>query len=78
MTTPLNNIKDVQQLNYVLQAVARADYELAIARHRLPYLFPNTKDACNALTFAREPLEQFMRDGLRIIGESESTKELNR
>lgn len=78
MTTPLNNIKNAQQLNYVLQAIARADYELAIARHRLPYLFPDTRDACNALAFAREPMEQFMRDGRRIIGESESTKELNR
>jgi len=78
MTTPLNNIKNTRQLNYVLNAIARADYELAIARHRLPYLFPDTKDACNALTFAREPLEQFMRDGRRIIGESELTKELNR
>lgn len=77
MTTPLNNIKSAQQLNYVLQAIARADYELAIARHRLPYLFPDTKDACNALAFAREPLEQFMRDGRRIIGESESPKELD-
>ena len=78
MTTPLRNIKYAQQLKYVLDAIARADYELAIARHRLPYLFPDTKDACNALAFAREPLEQFMRDGRRIIGESESTKELNR
>lgn len=77
MTTPLNNIKSAQQLNYVLQAIARADYELAIARHRLPYLFPDTKDACNALAFAREPLEHFMRDGRRIIGESESPKELD-
>lgn len=78
MTAPLNKIKNTRQLNYVLNAIARADYELVIARHRLPYLFPDTKDACDALILARESLVQFMRDGRRILAEIELNKEIDR
>lgn len=78
MITPLDNIKNTRQLNYVLNAIARADYELAIAQHRLPYLFPDTKDACDALVLASEPLVQFMREGRRILAELELNKEMGR
>lgn len=78
MITALNNIKDARQLHYVLEAIEKADYELAIARHRLMFLFPDTRDAYNALTLARDPMRQFAQDARRIIAESESLKEMNR
>lgn len=78
MTTPLSNIKDIQQLNYVFEAIARAEYELTIARHRVMFLFPDAKAARNALTFAREPLQKFMCDYRRIIDGSELDKEMGR
>ena len=71
MNTPLHNIKDDRQLDYVIEAIERADYELAIARHRLLFLFDHPKDAYDALTHARDVMQYFVRTGLGIIDGSE-------
>lgn len=66
MNTPLHNIKDARQLDYVIKAIERADYELVIARHRLLFLFPNSKDAYDALTQVHDVVQFFVRNGPSI------------
>lgn len=71
MNTPLHDIKDDRQLDYVIEAIERADYELAIARHRLLFLYENPKAAYDALTHARDVMQYFVRTGLGIVDGSE-------
>lgn len=72
MNPPMHDIKDDRQLDYVIEAIERADYELAIARHRLLFLFPHPKDAYDAITHVRDLMQDFVRTGLGVIDGSES------
>lgn len=72
MNPPMYDIKDDLQLDYVIEAIERADYELAIARHRLLFLFLYPKDAYDAITHVRDLMQDFVRTGLGIIDGFES------
>lgn len=71
MSTPLHNIKDDRQLDYVIEALDKVDYELAIAQHLLLFLYPNPKDAYDAITHVRGIVQDFVHTGLGIVDGSE-------
>lgn len=70
--SPNFDIQDERQLDYVLEAIDDIDYELSIARHRLPYLFENTEEAFEALTHLRVLIQDFARTCLCVSDGSES------
>ena len=71
MNQPLHNIQDDRQLDYVIEAIDKVDYELAIAQHLLLSLFHNPKDAYDALMHLRALVQNFVRTGLGIVDGSE-------
>lgn len=75
MNTPLHEIKDNAQLDFVLEAIDQADYELYIYQYKLPYLFENTKDASEAIMHLRVLIQNFLRTGLGVIDGSEGTED---
>lgn len=72
MNTPLHEIKDDAQLDYVLEAIKEVDYELSLFQYKLSYLFQNTYEAYDALDHLRSLLANFVRVGLGVTDGSES------
>lgn len=75
MNTPLHEIKDDAQLDFVIEAIDQADYELYIYQYKLPYLFENTKAASEAIMHLRVLIQNFVRTGLGVIDGSEGTED---
>ena len=72
MSRALHHIEDDKQLDFVLEAIDQADYELYVYQYKLPYLFENTKDASEAIMRLRVLIQNFVRTGLGVIDGSES------
>ena len=72
MSRALHHIEDDKQLDFVLEAIDQADYELYVYQYKLPYLFENTKDASEAIMHLRVLIQNFVRTGLGVIDGSES------
>lgn len=72
MSRALHHIEDDKQLDFVIEAIDQADYELYVYQYKLPYLFENTKDASEAIMHLRVLIQNFVRTGLGVIDGSES------
>lgn len=72
MSRALHHIEDDKQLDFVIEAIDQADYELYVYQYKLPYLFENTKDASEAIMHLRVLIQNFVRTGLGVIDRSES------
>lgn len=75
MSRALHHIEDDKQLDFVIEAIDQADYELYIYQYKLPYLFENTKDASEAIMHLRVLIQNFVRTGLGVIDGSEGTED---
>ena len=72
MNKPLHEIKDDEQLEFVIEAIDEIDYELSLFQFKLAYLFDDAEDAYDALLHLRMLIQNFMRTGLGVIDGSES------
>lgn len=63
----MNPLSNMRQLVYVIKAIDEIDCELAILRHRLPYLFENTENTCDALAQLRALIQNFVRTNIGVI-----------
>ena len=72
MNTPLHEIKDDEQLDYVLEAIDEIDYDLALIQNKVVYLFENASEAYDALFHLRALIANFVRVDLGVIDGSES------
>lgn len=75
MSRALHHIEDDKQLDFVIEAIDQADYELYVYQYKLPYLFENTKDASEAIMHLRVLIQNFVRTGLGVIDGSEGTED---
>lgn len=75
MSRALHHIEDDKQLDFVIEAIDQADYELYIYQYKLPYLFENTKAASEAIMHLRVLIQNFVRTGLGVIDGSEGTED---
>ena len=71
MHKPLHEIKDDEQLDFVIEAIDEIDYELSMFQFKLAYLFDDAEDAYDALLHLRMLIANFMRTGLGVIDGSE-------
>ena len=71
MNTPLHEIKDDAQLDYVIEAIDEIDYELSLFQFKLGYIFDDAEDAYDALLHLRMLIQNFVRTGLGVIDGSE-------
>ena len=71
MNKPLHEIKDDQQLDYVIEAIDEIDYELSLFQFKLAYIFDDSEDAYDALLHLRMLIQNFVRTGLGVIDGSE-------
>lgn len=75
MSRALHHIEDDKQLDFVIEAIDKADYELYVYQYKLPYLFENTKAASEAIMHLRVLIQNFVRTGLGVIDGSEGTED---
>lgn len=68
---PLHEIKDDEQLDYVLDVIDEIDYELSLFQYKLAYVYEDAGDAIDALTHLRSLVQNFVRVGLGVIDGSE-------
>lgn len=68
---PLHEIKDDEQLDYVLDVIDEIDCQLAAVHFKLSILFQDSKDACDAVFHLRALIANFVRTGLGVIDGSE-------
>lgn len=71
MNKPLHEIKEDEQLEFLIEAIDQIDYELTLFQAKLVYLFDDTEDADNALMHLRSLIANFVRVGLGVIDGSE-------
>lgn len=72
MNKPLHDIKDDEQLEFVIEAIDEIDYELSLFQFKLGYIFDDAEDAYDALLHLRMLIQNFVRTGLGVIDGSES------
>lgn len=72
MNKPLHEIKDDEQLEFVIEAIDQIDYELAAYQAKLAYFYDDVEDADSALMHLRSLIANFVRVGLGVIDYSES------
>lgn len=75
MNTPLHEIKDDAQLDFVIEAIDEIDYELSLFQFKLGYLFDDAEEAYDALLHLRVLIQNFVRTGLGVIDGSEGTED---
>lgn len=68
---PLHEIKDAEQLDYVLEAIDEIEYELSLFQFKLDYIFEAAEEAYDALLHLRMLIQNFKRTGLGVIDGSE-------
>lgn len=71
MNKPLHEIKDDEQLEFVIEAIDQIDYELTAYQAKLAYFFDDVEDADSALMHLRLLIANFVRVGLGVIDGSE-------
>ena len=72
MNTPLHNIKDDRQLDYVIEAIDEIMRDLFLFRYKLAYVYEDAEEAYDAITHLRALVQNFVRTGLGVIDYSES------
>lgn len=72
MNKPLHEIKDDEQLEFLIEAIDRIDYQLTEYQAKLAYFYDDVEDADNALMHLRSLIANFVRVGLGVIDYSES------
>lgn len=77
MNKPLHEIKDDEQLEFVIEAIDQIDYELTAYQAKLAYFYDDVEDADSALMHLRSLIANFVRVGLGVIDGSELNREMN-
>lgn len=72
MNKPLHEIKDDEQLEFLIETIDQIDYELAAYQAKLAYFYDDVEDADSALMHLRSLIANFVRVGLGVIDYSES------
>lgn len=72
MNKPLHEIKDEEQLEFLIEAIDQIDYQLAAYQAKLAYFYDDVEDADSALMHLRSLIANFVRVGLGVIDYSES------
>ena len=72
MNKPLHEIKDDEQLEFLIEAIDQIDYQLAAYQAKLAYFYDDVEDADSALMHLRSLIANFVRVGLGVIDYSES------
>nr|DAY12469.1 MAG TPA: hypothetical protein [Caudoviricetes sp.] len=72
MNKPLHEIKDDEQLEFLIEAIDQIDYQLTIYQAKLSYFYDDVEDADKALMHLRSLIANFVRVGLGVIDYSES------
>lgn len=71
MNKPLHEIKDDEQLEFLIEAIDRIDYQLTEYQAKLAYFYDDVEEADNALMHLRSLIANFVRVGLGVIDGSE-------
>ena len=71
MNKPLHEIKEDEQLEFLIEAIDQIDYEITLYQAKLAYFFDDVEDADSALMHLRLLIANFVRTGLGIIDYSE-------
>lgn len=71
MNKPLHEIKDDEQLEFLIETIDQIDYELAAYQAKLAYFYDDVEDADSALMHLRSLIANFVRVGLGVIDGSE-------
>lgn len=71
MNKPLHEIKNDEQLEFLIEAIDQIDYQLTCCQAKLAYFYDDVEDADNALMHLRMLIENFVRTGLGVIDYSE-------
>lgn len=72
MNKPLHEIKDEEQLEFLIEAIDQIDHRLTECQAKLAYFYDDVEDADNALMHLRSLIANFVRVGLGVIDYSES------
>lgn len=72
MNKPLHEIKDDEQLEFLIEAIDQIDYQLTIYQAKLSYFYDDVEDADKALMHLRSLIANFVRVGLGVIVYPES------
>lgn len=72
MNKPLHEIKDDEQLEFLIEAIDQIDYQLTAYQAKLAYFYDDVEDADNALMHLRSLIANFVRVALGVIDGSES------
>ena len=72
MNKPLHEIKDDEQLEFLIEAIDQIDYQLTAYQAKLAYFYDDVEDADSALMHLRLLIANFVRVGLGVIDYSES------
>lgn len=72
MNEPLHEIKDEEQLEFLIEAIEHIDYQLTECQAKLAYFYEDVEDADSALMHLRSLIANFVRTGLGVIDYSES------
>lgn len=72
MNKPLHEIKDEEQLEFLIEAIEHIDYQLTEYQAKLAYFYDDVEDADSALMHLRSLIANFFRTGLGVIDYSES------
>jgi len=72
MNKPLHEIKDDEQLEFLIEAIDQIDYQLTAYQAKLSYFYDDVEDADKALMHLRSLIANFVRVGLGVIDYSES------
>ena len=72
MNKPLHEIKDDEQLEFLIEAIDQIDYQLTACQAKLAYFYDDVEDADSALMHLRLLIANFVRTGLGVIDYSES------
>lgn len=71
MNKPLHEIKEDEQLEFLIEAIDQIDYELTLYQAKLGYFYDDVEDADSALMHLRLLIANFVRVGLGIVDGSE-------
>lgn len=71
MNKPLHEIKDEEQLEFLIEAIDQIDHRLTECQAKLAYFYDDVEDADNALMHLRSLIANFVRVGLGVIDYSE-------
>lgn len=71
MNKPLHEIKDDEQLEFLIEAIDQIDYALTLYQAKLTFFYDDVEDADKALMHLRSLIANFVRVGLGVIDGSE-------